>query len=296
LYLRTGRVGRSQSQLRTRESPQSIGFDFHFITDYLPEGEKSCWHDLFFNPAIAYKFSIPSRGEEVGLEIPIQMMASLGGGSHAVEYESGLVMKGFSSMFMPLQRSSDSIQWHFIRNEDDSRLEYWQAGKWCPGRALLDSVDHDSLTSTRAFLGWWGTTTTHVGSSDVNYDNLDWSAAKEPDGSATFSGGSIGVQNFVTGEFSLSVAPKDSKPHISRTGHYQRVIKYASRTPVLLYDTCERRGWLVPSSAVIAHIAQTRRLREQFSIDGKSVDIIPTDSNAECLRSRREDAASQCFD
>jgi hypothetical protein len=126
-------------------------------------------------------------------------------------------------------------------------------------------------------LGWWGKTVTHLGTADVNYDNIDWSATKEPDRSATFSGGTIGFQNFATGELSFAVGPKDSKLHISRSGSYQKVIRYASRTPVVLYDTCEKRGWLVPSSAVIAHIAQTRNVREQFSINGKPVNIVPTD-------------------
>jgi hypothetical protein len=273
-------IGRSQAQLvhlPKTQSPEVVWFELHFRTDLPPDDERICWHDLFFNPVIAYNFPIPKRGEEVGLEIPIEMMASLGGASHAVEYEGGIVMKGFSSMFVPLRRSRDCIQWHYITNKDDSRLEYWQADKRCPGRALLDSVDHQSLKSTRAFLGWWGETTTHLGAEDINYGNLDWSATKEPDRSATFSGGTIGFQNFATGELSFAVGPKDSKLHIARTGSYHRIIKHASRTPAVLYDTCEKRGWLVPSSAVIAHIAQTRHFRERFSIDGKPVSIIPTD-------------------
>lgn len=272
-----GQIGRSQVEILAREKQYDIEFDVRFVSDSLPEGEKSCWHDLFVNPVIVHGFPIPDRGEERGLEIPLQMMASLGGASHAIEYEGGLVMKGFSSMFVPLKRSGDSIQWHFVRNEDDSRLEYWQADKQCSGRALLDSVDQDSLTSTRAFLGWWGKTVTRLGTADVNYDNIDWSATKEPDRSATFSGGTIGFQNFAIGELSFAVAPKDSKFHISRSRSYQNVIRYASRTPVVLYDTCEKRGWLVPSSAVIAHIVQTRNAREQFSINGKPVNIVPTD-------------------
>jgi hypothetical protein len=205
------------------------------------------------------------------------MMASLGGASHVVEFEGGLLLKGFSCMFVPLKRSGDSIQWHFVRNEDDSRLEYWQVDKLCPGRALLDSIDQESLASTRAFLGWWGKVTTHLGTIDANYENLDWSASKEPDRPATFSGGSIGFQNYITGELTFAVGPKDSKLHISRTGPYNRILKHASRTPVVLYDPGEKRGWLVPSSAVIAHITQARHFREQFSIAGKPVHLIPAD-------------------
>jgi hypothetical protein len=249
----------------------------NFTTYPLKENEVSCWHDLFVNPVIAYGFPISNRADEVGLEIPIQMMAALAGASHAVEYGGGILLKGFSSMLVPLKRSGDSIQWHFIRNEDDSRLPFCEVDKRCPGRALLDTVDLKSISTTRAFLGWWGTTNTHLGTADANYENIDWTTAKEPALCASFSGGSIGFQNIIAGDLKFSVTPKDSKLHISRPGPYQRIIKHASKTPVVLYDTEERRGWLVPSSAVIAHIAQTRNSRERFSVQQKPVQINPAD-------------------
>jgi hypothetical protein len=45
----------------------------------------------------------------------------------------------------------------------------------------------------------------------------------------------------------------------------------------LFYTTVERRGWLVPVSAVSAHIAQTRHSREGFITNEKLVHIDPTD-------------------
>jgi hypothetical protein len=274
-----GSVGRSRAQICRGLDVFESSFDINFFTDSMPQDQTSCWHSLVVNPLIVYNFPIASRAEELGLEIPIHMMAALGGASHAIEYEGGLLLKGFSSMFVPLRRSGDSVQWHFIKNEHDDRLEYWQASKKCPGRALLDSVDQKSLTTTRAFVGWWANTTTHLGTKDANYHNIDWSATKEPNRSTTFSGGSIGFQNFGAGELSFSVGPKDSKLHISRTGPYERIIKHASKTPVVLYDTEERRAWLVPGSAVIAHVAKTRHFREPFLRDGKPIDISPVDQH-----------------
>jgi hypothetical protein len=276
----TSQVGRSEAQILPL-GPFSSDFQINFTVYPLKESEVSCWHNLFVNPVIACGFPISVRVDEVGLEIPIHMMAALAGASHAVEYEGGILLKGFSSMLVPQKRSGDSIQWHFIRNKDDSRLPFSAVDKRCPGRALLKEVDLESVSSTRAFLGWWGTTNTHLGTADANYENIDWTATKEPAACAMFSGGSIGFQNFITGDLQFSVGPKDSKLHISRTGPYQRIIKHASKTPIVLYDTEERRGWLVPTSAVIAHIAQTRNFREPFRIQQKLVQISPTDPKLE---------------
>jgi hypothetical protein len=109
---------------------------------------------------------------------------------------------------------------------------------------LLADVDFDSLTNTRAFLGWWGNTTYHLGTADANYDNIDYSDTREPGRSIVFRGGRIGFQKIAAGEVNFLPGPKDSKLHISRNGPYQRIVKYTSRTPLVLYDTCEKRSWL----------------------------------------------------
>ncbi|TVY45349.1 hypothetical protein LOCC1_G005972 [Lachnellula occidentalis] len=256
---------------------QDLSFQLQFTVFPLEKDEKSCWHGLFFNAVIAYGFPINRRNHGEGLEIPIQMMSALAGASQAVEFDGGLLLKGFSSMLVPLKRVDSSVQWHYIRNEDESRLPYWEVDYQCPGRAHLDNVDYNALTTTRAFVGWWSKTATHLGTADTNYDNIDWSDTQEPGRSTEFNGGALGFQNLGAGQLNFSPGRKDGKLHISRSGPYQRIVKYASKTPVVLYDTCEKRAWLVPSSAVIAHIAQTRHFREPFSVDGKVVEFTPTD-------------------
>jgi len=273
----SGSVGRSEAQISpwTDVTHASV-FNIEFTTDALEE--KSCWHDLFSNPVIAYNFPIPSRDDGfIGLEIPIQMMAALGGASHAVEFNGGLILKGFSCMFVPSKRYGNATQWHFITNKDNTRMEYCQADQQCPNRAVLGSVDQKSLASTRAFLGWWGKVTTNLGTPDARYEKITWSRAKESVSPVTISAASIGFKTIIPGELSFAIGPKDSKLHISQTGPYEVILQHFSKAPIVLYDTGERRGWLVPSSAVIAHIAKTRHSRKAFSIPGKIVDIISTD-------------------
>jgi hypothetical protein len=272
----SGSVGRSEAQISAWTNNLPAIFEIEFATDVLEE--KSCWHDLFFNPVIAFNFPISSRDHGlIGLEIPIQMMAALGGASHAVEFKGGLMLKGFSCMFVPLQRHGNSIQWHFITNEDNTRLEYLQADQQCPKRALLGSVDQESLASTRAFLGWWGKVTTNLGTTDAKYENINWSPTKEASRPRTTPVLSIRLLNIIEVGVSFAMGPKDSKLHVSRTGHYEKLLQHASKVSVVLYDTRDKRGWLVPSSAVIAHIAKTRHFRKPFSIAGKPVDIISAD-------------------
>lgn len=256
-----------------------------FSEHMLPETESSCWTNLFDGQVIASNFPVASRdfhdGQPMGLEIPIHMMAALGGASHIVEFKGGVLMKGFSSMFIPLSCGENFIQWHYICKEDDSRMPYLEAALRYPKRALLQDVSLDDVKKKRAFLGWAGSSTYHLGSSDSNYCNIDWSNTKEPKRSLEFHGGSLGFQNIGTGELNFVPGLRDGKLHISRSGPYQRIVKHASRTSVVFYDPGEQRAWLVPASAAIAHLSQTRRYREKYQVGGKAIEFVPTEISAD---------------
>lgn len=248
---------------------------FELLFEVLPLGkdEESCWHPLFSNAVIAKDFPIADRGPETGLEISIPLMAALAGVRHAVEFEGGLLLKGHSSMFVPVKRHGDSVQWHYIENDCEDRLSYWEVENRCPGRVKLNEVNYNSLYNSRAFVGWWPQTETRLGTADVNYDNIDWSATKEVGRSVLFTGGTLGFQQIITGELNFALGPKDGKLHVERKGPYQKIVRCAAKTPVVLYDTDDKRAWLVPASAVILHIAKTRHHREPYLDNDKVVEF-----------------------
>jgi hypothetical protein len=260
----------SEAQVNTVLTTKAV-FEITFTMSPLNKNESSCWHSLFTGSVIAKGFPIAERGQEIGLEIPLKMMAALTGVRHAVEYEGGILLKGYSSAFLPVKRYKDSIQWHYIENDEDVRLPYWAVEARCPGRAILEEVSMDSLKNTRAFVGWWGTTETHLGTETANYENIDWSASDQVGRPLKASGATLGFQQILTGEVNFSLGARDGKLHIERKGPYQRIVQCAARSPVVLYDYCEKRAWLVPSSAVILHIARTRHYRNPYMQDGKKV-------------------------
>ena len=106
---------------------------------------------------------------ELGLEIPIELMAALGGARHAIDWEGGLVIKGHSIVFIPVKRYQDSIQWHIIKTEDDTRFRYSDLSRCEHRRASLSEVDYDSIGSTRTFLGWWEDAEYNLGTPHFRY-------------------------------------------------------------------------------------------------------------------------------
>ena len=249
-------VARGRRPLRT----YTIRFRQHDI----PKEERSCWHHLFYDNVIARGFGIPPQGREVGLEIPLDMMAALVGVRHAVEFEGGILLKGFVSMLVPTELHKGSVQWHLVQSEDGERLPYWKVHTLCPTRLSLADMDFERMQNTRAFLGWCTSVETRLGVSDAEYGCIDYSNAMEAGRTPRISGASIGFQSFGAGELNFSLGPRDGKFHIARKGPFQKILQCAERTPVVLYDKDEKRGWMVPASHVVLHIILTRHAREPY--------------------------------
>lgn len=249
-----------------------------FETFDLPEEEQSCWLPIFTNPVIARGFPTPERMKgEQGLEVPLEIMAALSGARHVTEFEGGLVLKGFSVMLVPAKRHKQSIQWHLLRYSDDDRMPYRQLRTECLKRALLEEVDCESLRDTRAFLGWWKLSETHLGTRGAAYDNIDWSPAGEAKRPARLSGANLGFQTMITGQLNFILGAKDGRLHFSQKGPFQRIVQCAEKTPVVLYDLEDHRAWFVPALDVILHIVQTRHHSAPYTTNEEKVELTPVD-------------------
>lgn len=252
-------------------------FAITFQSERLHPTENPCWLPLFCGASIARDFPIPDRQDEMGLEIPLEIMMGIAGVRHAVEYGGGVVMKGFSIMFVPMKRNGNRVQWHLISSPNcDTRLSYRDVLDRCQDRASLNEVDLGSLRTTRAIVGWCSAASSLLGSDTANYENIDYSGAQDADTPLKFAGGTLGFQQFGVAQFDFTLGPKDGKCHFQRSGPYQRIISAAEKTPVVLYDTAEERAWLVPASGVMLHMAHHRNWLEPFETNGKRVKLFAT--------------------
>jgi hypothetical protein len=64
---------------------------------------------------------------------------------------------------------------------------------------------------------------------------------------------------------------------VTRKGPSQTIVRCATKTLVVLYDSDEKRAWLVPALAVILHVAKTRHFREPYLDNGKAIDFLSID-------------------
>ena len=185
-------------------------------------------------------------------------------------------------MFVPFERHRETIQWHFIERPDNQRILYQElnTGHWS---APVEEVDYEALWKTRAFLGWWKSAETHLGTGETAHNNVDWSSAGEAKRTAKFSGANLGFQTMITGQLNFIMGAKDGRFHFSQKGPFQRIIQCAENTPVVLYDIDDHRAWLVPALNVMLHIIQTRHHLSPYKINGKDITLTPVvPKNGKC--------------
>lgn len=249
--------------------------------------DRSCWFPLFTNPVIAHGFpTAPRNHNEVGLEIPLDMMAALGGARHAADFEGGLVLKGYSALLVPIRRHEDSVQWHLIRARDEERISYQEASLQCPNRVLLKDLNHEALVTTRAFLGWWREAEINLGTGDADYESIDWSKAKEVGPLPRLTGGTLGVSKIISASVNFQLGAKDGSFHHFQDGPFQKTIDRAENLPVVLYDQRDRRAWLVPAILVILHIIQLQNHLKPFIVGGNKVKVSPLDASRQAHAAR----------
>ena len=279
--LRTSKDGRVQyceSKLQEVGKAKGVKAIFNLTFDnYSPgEDDQSCWFSLFTNPVIAQGFPTARRNNnEVGLELPLDMMAALGGARYAMDFEGGLVLKGDSTLFVPIRRYEDSVQWHFLHARGEERISYHEASLQCPNRVLL--LDHEKLRTTRAFLGWWKEAETHLGTEDADYKSIDWSTAEEAGPSLRLTGVTIGLSKIISTQMNFALGGKEGSFHYSQDGPFRKTIDRAENLPVVLYDQKDRRTWLVPAILVILHMIQLQNHLKPFLVGGNKVKIYPLD-------------------
>jgi hypothetical protein len=255
-------------------------FTIKFQSKALHPAEDPCWLPLFCGASIARGFPIPPRQDEMGLEIPLEIMAGISGVRHAVEYEGGVIMKGFSNMFVPIKRSGNRVQWHLVSSLNcETRLSYRDVLDRCQIRASLKEVNLESLRITRAIVGWCSAVSSLLGSNTADYENIDYSGAEDADSPLKFSGGTLGFQQFGVAQLDFTLGPKDGKCHFQRSGPYKRILAAAEKAPIVLYDTAEKRAWLMPASSVMLHVANHRNWLEPFEVNSKRIKLLSTSPN-----------------
>jgi hypothetical protein len=238
------------------------------------KSDGTCWHELFHHGIIAKDFPIPSRSFGRGLEIPFSDMALLCGCLGFVEYKSGFVVDGLTSILIPrkklLEGEDDAFQWHFeSKIRDEGRIAYTtdvlekvDMEPWGNGNS---DVLRDDLINKRCFLAWAERCTIMVGTEKhFNSTTIDDSHAKVSASTKHVRayglnlGGNVSHLPFgATMNLTPTSMPAFFKPSISNGIRDILTIEKTQNKGnhfVLVYDTEAKIGWYLPQACVVLYM------------------------------------------
>jgi hypothetical protein len=114
----------SEVQTYTISYPQRPHDEVEDEEDSTPKS----WQLLGRNPCIARGFPIPRRDQQQkGVEVPFTLMADLGCANSLNIYDDQLILKGISSMYVPVESGSSSLTWHFFPGVKKQRISWNKA-------------------------------------------------------------------------------------------------------------------------------------------------------------------------
>lgn len=88
-----------------------------------------CWHRLFNNPVIVTDYPVLPRPRPLlepskGLEVPFDILIALAETPVFTSFGPNYLMKGYSTMLVPVLEICNIIVWHFVFNETGDRLPF----------------------------------------------------------------------------------------------------------------------------------------------------------------------------
>ncbi|XTI94795.1 hypothetical protein V2W45_1181286, partial [Cenococcum geophilum] len=230
-----------------------------------------CWHQMFQSFVIAIGFPIPNREHQRGIELPLELMLTLGRVRYPVDCLESVVLKGHSTALIPMSQTQESMQWHFESRKDRTEpIELETIENIC--QTALKGVDLESLcdSSKRHFLGLWEHAEIHLGTNDSNHRVITKSSADEesfrpvivrefPLTIGSSGMGVFGVQG--QAKFAWSNA---TEAELRAEDHLLiDQIRQAGESASILYDNETKCGWLVSELSLIYELILAWAMRQK---------------------------------
>ena len=132
-----------------------------------------CWQALFCNPVIVEGYPIQSKPQSsMGLEIPLNIAATLGRAHRIQQFGINLFVKGFSSMLILTNFVTNIAVWHFLFNENGDHMSYTDPQTLNIQDPNIPVVGTYQLQSARHVVGWCSMASSFTGRSIPSSESL----------------------------------------------------------------------------------------------------------------------------
>ncbi|KAI0869167.1 hypothetical protein GGS24DRAFT_174111 [Hypoxylon argillaceum] len=249
-----------------------------------------CWHGLFQNPVVVVGYPILRRPHSgTGLEISLDLMAKLIQARRVTCFDQKVFIKSFSAIIFPMLQVADCVVWHLLSN-GISHISYVDPRI----RHLINQSQTEvgvfDLATSRHILGWSSNVKSYAGAPDATY-TMEWSGLKKPNDESSQLRDVVVRNGELIRESKESIGKKDM---MSRGG-YSSVLKWFENKFINLFDTKDRRSWLIDGASAILHlvrasIAHDKRgnFSHEILLDQNDIEEIADMRNRKAALTREE--------
>jgi hypothetical protein len=233
----------------------------HLGSTPLPEIKHNCWEKLFKSYTLVPSKLEPRSEFGKGLEMSFDLMIFLAAAEFQPIVNGGIVFIGYCTLLFPTAIHGNSAQFHLLTTDKGQINPYLQDYE---SRILAENSTQ--FTKMRCFLGWCADARVNLGTERLTIsikssgaDNKKRTTSLEGFTTTMQAGLSSPLQaifglqaNFRVDSHRLRFPPPKN---------YTQLLEETAREVALIYDSSERRGWLVPKLSLLLHMSQAYATR-----------------------------------
>ncbi|KAF2159660.1 hypothetical protein M409DRAFT_29827 [Zasmidium cellare ATCC 36951] len=209
--------------------------------------------DIRYEDKVRSQFDVPTRDEsQPGLEIPFDIMASLGETDEVAMFDGRLLLKGHSTLFVAVKKVDRSVIWHFEKLDDADANPYDAA----LSIETDEKLDLTCITDCRHFVGWTEEVSVNFATKDAHYDISPTSIGLEGS-SLAFTSFSISASKYL-GISANFIRGKREALFLSGPSTYKLKMDNLQREFMMIYDDQTQKVWLLKADRVLLHLLRCR--------------------------------------
>lgn len=226
-------------------------------TTRTPHTNRCCWKPLFTSCNITCTRYFQLHDFGTGLEISFDLLMSLAAIEFSVVIDEGIVFVGYQTAIIPTKMGENWVQFHLYTN-DNGQINPYQIQF---EHRLRTGHGTQSFRTMRCFLGWCEVAQINLGTTDLP-TGVGYSTGRSIPRSIELDGFSplaqVGGGGIATATVGLQVNYKFTSHTVqfSVVRDYASLITNTARQLAILYDSWEKRCWLVPKLSLLVHMSR----------------------------------------
>ncbi|GFG18503.1 hypothetical protein IFM61392_10584 [Aspergillus lentulus] len=243
--------------LRERtDSKKALSISGHLSLGPSPEIDHCCWKELFQSCTLVISNLKPRIGFGKGLEMSFDLMLSLAAAEFQLIVDGGVVFIGYRTILFPTAVHGDSAQFHLLTASEGQINPYKQNY----GSRIL-TEDATQFEKKRCFLGWCTNAQVNLGTKRLPI-SIKSSGGGDKETSLKLDGYAALMQAGASAPLAATLGLQTNYKYFSHrlrftpASNYTQLLQDTAREVALVYDSGERRGWVVPKLSLLLHMGQ----------------------------------------